>query len=569
MIPTPDGGFMVGGHNDHVTSLTQYWVAKINKMGKVAWDSTYNLGFSQSFLWSIQPTRAGGALLGGYTGVQNSGNESALVAAIDSVGRVVMRHDVNYAKADHAHWCAERKQGGYFWAGHTDSEGDATGQMILERLDDKMDSVWQKTYELAPNSYEHAHCGTLTSDGGCVLAGHTEVGLLEHTWAVRVDSNGKVMWEKLFATSATTDDSPYGMVTTREGGFAIFGGSDDPSVSGSTMRLLVLDSAGNILIDKQYGTNQSWGYSGIQCADGGYAIIGTYSSATKDLAQVVKTNASGKQQWVKQYNGLGTAWAYAMYQRNNQYVMVGGTSATPSATSDLWVLYTDSLGNKANFDTTSKPQLVFTLTTNHATWNDMKSDTLQGTIENPSSDSVAFNYTAQVKPTFFSFTSINGAKPFFNSSQTPITIGPHETLPIMIAIQPYEPKKGDTATICYSLSKVGDSLSPPITNCVTLYPEITGGVGSMADYVTPTLSVFPNPAHIGSQGVSISSTAAIGRLEISTVLGNVVQTLPRSSASQLAWDGKDTHGNRVPAGTYFLRAETPNGIASTKIVIQE
>src|SRR5207248_6959552 len=115
--------------------------------------------------------------------------ESALLLKIDSVGRLVKQYDVNYNRADHAHWFAHRKQGGYFWGGHTDSEGDATGEMIIQKLDPDMNKIWDSTYALTPNSYEHGHCGALTSDGGCVLAGHTEANGQEHTWAVRVDSN--------------------------------------------------------------------------------------------------------------------------------------------------------------------------------------------------------------------------------------------------------------------------------------------------------------------------------------------------------------------------------------------
>ncbi|HZK76587.1 MAG TPA: T9SS type A sorting domain-containing protein [Candidatus Kapabacteria bacterium] len=353
VIPTEDGGFMIGGQASDDAGAGQYWVAKVNAQGKnVSWDSVYDLGYSQSFLWSIQPSyEAGGALLAGYTGVQGSELESALLVKIDSFGRIVKSYDVKYARATHAHWFAHRKQGGYFWGGHTDAEGDPTGDMILQKLDSGMNKLWDSTYYLTINSGEHAHCGALTSDGGCVLAGHTTVNGQEHTWAVRVDSNGVPIWKKLFDSTAAMSESPYRVVETREGDFAIIGGTQ--SSTASRMRLLVVDSNGNKLIDKLYGTGYSWSQSGIQCSGGGYVLIGYYSTNTTQNALVVRTDAKGNIKWQQQYSGEALAAGYDLFQRNDdQFVLIGATAPNANVNySDLWVLYIDSNGAVTNYDT--------------------------------------------------------------------------------------------------------------------------------------------------------------------------------------------------------------------------
>jgi len=571
VIATSDGGYMVGGHCTDANGKNQYWVAKIDRTGKVAWDSLYTFGFKIAFLWSIQPSDDGGALLAGYTGVQGSGEESALLVKIDAVGRVVKTLDVNYNRADHGHWFAHRKQGGYFWGGHTDSEGDPTGEMILQKLDTGMTTVWDSTYALAENSGEHAHTGTLTSDGGCILTGHTEVNGQEHTWAVRVDSNGVPMWMKLFDSSANESTSPYRIQPTREGGFAIFGFAS--SSTNAWLRLLVIDSAGNVLIDKRYGSGDYGAFSGIQCSDGGYMIAGYVATNTTEKAVVVRADAKGKQLWLKEYDGLGLAWAYDVFERKSQFVVIGGTSPTATTASQLWVLYIDSNGTKVDYDT-SRPMLVFALDSTQLHYRDGRMDSMSGWLQNPSADSVHFDFSVAIDAarlgTFFSYTTFGNSKEFFGSSQKPIGIGPHETLPIKIHISPYEPKRGDTASICYTVTPLTEAAVSPDELCVTLLPEVTTGAVAGMPSEAPRLQIFPNPVRSGSNAVQFLSTLPIEHIEIKDILGKHIQTLTPTSIGEhsIVWDGRDAANTLTPPGEYFIRAVTNDGILLAKLIVQ-
>ena len=106
---------------------------RFNNKGQPLWDSAYG-NPATDFLLSVEPTKDNGALLAGYSGVQNSGTEEALMYKIDSVGRVVKKIEVNYASSDHAHWFKPLNTGNYYWAGHTDSEGDPNGDMMMQNL---------------------------------------------------------------------------------------------------------------------------------------------------------------------------------------------------------------------------------------------------------------------------------------------------------------------------------------------------------------------------------------------------------------------------------------------------
>jgi hypothetical protein len=496
VIATNDGGYLSGGQFTDTIGNVQFWVLKVNAKGMVAWDTIYRLGYDRAFLWSIQPDGTGGALLAGYTGIQNSGSESALVLDIDSVGHITKKYDLNYTRADHAHWFARRKTGGYFWAGHTDSESDSTGVMILMRLDDNLDSVWQKTYSYHQNSYEHAHCGTLTSDGGCVLAGHTSNGgINEHTWAVRVDSNGNEIWKKLFRSASGYDDSPYGITMTREGNFAIFGGVQGSGFSKT--RLLLVDSNGNIIFDKGYGNSNAYAFDGFQASDGGYVVVGgEQQSQTTSSALVTRTDAKGIAIWSKDFAGVGNAYGYSGFQHNNQFVIIGTTSKPNADMGDFWATYLDTNGNQVAYDTThaSGPKgLRFQMEQKTITFrlsDNPHSDTVRGTIENIGDDTAHF--VATIPPPLATgwviFPTINGKNLSFLGHDT-LSIAPHATQEVQLVIFPYA-ERADTEHYCLIIQDMAEG-GGAVEHCTELVVLPEAGVQENA---REQLRLWPTPA---------------------------------------------------------------------------
>ena len=346
IIPATDGGFWVGGQSD-VGSLgrVQYWVVRCSNQGVVMWDSVYG-GDDLDFLWSIVAGKDGGVLLAGYTSIQGSGQEHALLVKVDSLGHTEKHFYGDHQPLGyHSHFFTERKQGGYFWTGHT--SGQSPDGMLMQKLDSNFHKVWEKEFIHGPVT--HDHCATLTNDGGCLLAGHTSISsdYLDHYYVIRTDSNGNALWKKTYVTSTSDDEAPYGVVNTRDGGFAIFGGSADVNTNLSTMWLLVIDSAGNEKINEHFGGGYSSGYSGIQCSDGGFAIIGFTDSDAAPQSQnayVVKTDSIGHIEWQKTYQLEQPVTGYCMFQHGSHYVLAG------QAGSKMWLLYTDSNGNPSSYN---------------------------------------------------------------------------------------------------------------------------------------------------------------------------------------------------------------------------
>jgi hypothetical protein len=332
--PTADGGFIVGGlQSETQFSDDRFWVARFDSSGAKLWDKDYGRDGETHTMFVFTKDRDGGAMFGGFTGIQFSGEESALMYRIDSAGKIVWDIDVDYDDSDHWHVLIERNEGGFYMGGHTDSKGDPRGDMWLQRLDSSRTLIWEKVFDR--NTSEHSHSGIETREGGAVLLGHTEVGGYEKWWVVKADSNGAVQWQKVYTSdnySPNYHDSPYKIFETRDGNYALIGGTSHPQLDQGTMWLLVVDTSGAIVLDKHYGSQggSSFAWSGRQTSDGGYILAGYTNYQTHGLIDmyVVKTDAQGNIEWEKRFGGTGYDYGYDVIEVSDGYVVAGYTGST-------------------------------------------------------------------------------------------------------------------------------------------------------------------------------------------------------------------------------------------------
>jgi hypothetical protein len=325
---TADGGFISVGTQGLSTGEDHYWIVRFDSAGNKLWERLYGAPYVSYTIFGSSQTRAGGLLFGGFTGAQFSGAEAAVVYAIDSMGGTLWHDSIDYRSSDHFHFMVERREGGYYFGGHTDSKTDASGNMWLLRLDSARNVIWEKEYD--NGSSEHAHWGIETRDGGALLLGHADPSGLEKFWLVKVDSNGTKQWDKIFSSSSTNHDSPYHLFETREGNYAMIGGSSNAQVSGhGQVWLLVVDTLGNIVLDKHYGNSQSesFAWSGRQAPDGGFVIAGFTSYATHGGPDVyfVKTKADGSVDFERTIGGSDADYGYDVTVTNGGYVVAGET----------------------------------------------------------------------------------------------------------------------------------------------------------------------------------------------------------------------------------------------------
>jgi hypothetical protein len=218
---------------------------------------------------------------------------------------------------------------------------------------------WNRTYGGA--SSDVAFSLVQTGDGGYALAGYTYFIATDNEdfCLVKTDSAGTVQWNRTYGGASL--DYARSLVQTGDGGYALAGqtisfgaGSSDfwlvrvkPEMNLEHQRNL----GGTILIP---GWSQTYGGTGndlprsvIQTSDGGYAIAGGSNSfgASSDM-WLVKTDSVGTLLWSKTYGGTGGDGALSVIQTSDRgFALAGSTSSYGAGNYDFWLVKTDWAGN--------------------------------------------------------------------------------------------------------------------------------------------------------------------------------------------------------------------------------
>jgi len=213
------------------------WVVKIDKLGNIQWEKTYG-GTEEEDLYSLQSTIDGGYVLGGYTKSNNGdvksgnhGNYDFWIVKIDNLGKILWEKTYGGSSFDFFDELIPTSDGGYLLGGDTKSnDGDIQssyhggGDIWVVKIDNSGKIQWEKTY--GGTDIEDLLNLIPTSDGGFLLGGYTWSNDMDVTsgnkgkgdsWIVKIDSTGKIQWEQTyggidiewFTSLLTTKDNGY------------------------------------------------------------------------------------------------------------------------------------------------------------------------------------------------------------------------------------------------------------------------------------------------------------------------------------------------------------------------
>jgi len=228
---------------------------------------------------------------------------------------------------------------------------------------------WQKSIggpEAYPNSIQQ------TTDDGYIIAGNSKSNRGDVTgnhggndfWIVKLDSAGKIIWQK--SLGGSYDDFVSSVIQTTDGGFIAAGSSSslDGDVTGNhgarDIWVVKLNPSGVIEWQKTYGGSYSEAASAIQqTTDGGYIVAGSSSSKNGDVTGnhgssdgwIIKLDSTGIIQWQKSLGGSLSDGANSIQQTTDGgYIVAGDTHSSDGditsnhGNGDFWVVKLNSLG---------------------------------------------------------------------------------------------------------------------------------------------------------------------------------------------------------------------------------
>ncbi|MBT9130554.1 MAG: hypothetical protein DDT41_00840 [candidate division WS2 bacterium] len=342
---TTDGGYIVAGTTDSFgAGSSDIYLLKLDPQGKVIWEKTYG-GKGGDSASSIQQTTDGGYIVAGYTSPLRSGGD-IYILKLDSQGGVIWEKTYGGEGGGVVHSIQQTLDGGYIVAGETLSFRTRVNIYLL-KLDSQGGVIWEKTY--GGEGDDRAYSIQQTSDGGYIVAGYTWPlggGIRTDIYLLKLDSQGKVIWEKTYG--GKYDDVAHSIQQTQDGGY-IVAGYTSPLGSGGDIYLLKLDSQGKVIWEKTYGGEaDEWAYSIQQTLDGGYIVAGfkfIYFGVSKKDVYLLKLDSQGKVIWEKTYGGKYDDVAYSIRQTlDGGYIVAGYTDSFGVGGYDVYLLKLDSQG---------------------------------------------------------------------------------------------------------------------------------------------------------------------------------------------------------------------------------
>lgn len=338
---TSDGGYIVAGiTNSFGAGESDFLVLKLDASGGIQWQKTYG-GDNRDTPTSIQQTADGGYIVAGWTDSFGVGYMDIWVLKLAGNGNVQWQKTYGGSYVDVA-TSIQQIGGGYIVAGYSYTEffGASKSDFWVLKLDSSGNIQWQKTY--GGGNDEWATSIWQTGGEGYIVAGWTRsfgAGLSDF-WVLKLDSGGNVLWQKTYGSGESDHAKP--IQQTSDGGYIVAGYTDSFGAGVMDLWVLKLDSSGNVLWQNTYGgSNYDWASSIQQTSDGGYIVAGyTYSfgSGLMDF-WVLKLNSRGGVQWQKVYGGGSWDSPWSIHQTvDGGYIVAGTTDSFGAGNADFWVL---------------------------------------------------------------------------------------------------------------------------------------------------------------------------------------------------------------------------------------
>lgn len=256
LIPTTDGGFLIGGSSTSQQELDEkiigrkkennrgsldYWIIKLDKDGNEEWQQTYG-GKYADVLQSMCTTKDGGYLVGGYSNSPNSKDKSEAslgsgndfwLLKLNAEGTIEWQKALGGSGEDQLKVVCQALDGNYMIAGQSNSVTRTSkngSDLWVVKLDVNGLLLWEKAYNIGKNdvltSFMEEADGTFLIGAyspSSYEQGSDEEGINDYV-ALKTTASGEELWRKVYGSKG--EDVLKKIIQTRDEGYLMIGTSN-------------------------------------------------------------------------------------------------------------------------------------------------------------------------------------------------------------------------------------------------------------------------------------------------------------------------------------------------------
>ena len=347
-----------------ISFLSVDYASGENKGNAITWDKTFG-GSSEDMGFSIIQTENGGYAIAGYAIfprrekkddwrsklgyiiLEKSKKQDFWIIKLDKNGNMEWDEIFGEEMTDMARSIIQTKDGGYAVVGSIWTKYVRKQDFWLIKLGENGNKEWEKTF----NKDEHdiAYSIIQTKDGGYAIAGGTGKRFWGEVncWVIKLDAKGNMEWDNDFGGIGW--DEIYSIIQTKDGSFITTGSAWPKGTGRGNVCVVKLDRRGYLVWTKTFGgSDYDEARSIIQTDDGGYVVAGfTILEDTGDRdVWVIKLDKEGNKIWDKTLGGTSEDWANSIIQtRDRGYMVAGWTKSMGAGKTDVWIIKLNERGD--------------------------------------------------------------------------------------------------------------------------------------------------------------------------------------------------------------------------------
>lgn len=282
---------------------------------------------------AVAQTFDGHFLLAGRTASIGKGGSDGWLVEVDAQGRKIREAAFGTTGSDEFRAIAVLPDGKVLLGGYRDGQKQGDVWLVKVTLQSSPTGLaWTETWSATVGNDEFVTLSAMVpiSDGGVVFAGNS--GKKSPTgsgdaYCAKIDAQGKITWRKTYGGEDW--DEGLGLISTREGGFALAGLTRPKDAKAPDAWLVKLGRDGSKQWDKTYGGKDAdYANAVLQTDDGGFLLVGATKSqrsgARNFAGFLVRVSLGGDLLWQQPLGGDKEDVFEVVCPLHNEAVIVAG-----------------------------------------------------------------------------------------------------------------------------------------------------------------------------------------------------------------------------------------------------